>query len=58
MVAFVSDSSKEGTHYPDQKSVKDVSQEELLRSFEEFEDDSQELFNVSLSTAYSQVTGE
>jgi hypothetical protein len=36
MVTFISDPSKEGTYYPDQKSTKDVSQEELLHSFQDF----------------------
>jgi hypothetical protein len=48
IAAFVSDLSKAGTHHPDQKSVKDVSQEELLQSFEDFEDEAQQMFKVVL----------
>jgi hypothetical protein len=48
MVVFISDPSKEGTNYPDQKSTKDASQEELLHSFQDFENDIQDLFKVSL----------
>jgi hypothetical protein len=47
MAAFVSDFSKEGTHYSENGSVlKGCLQEELFQAYEDFENEAQELFKV------------
>lgn len=44
MVAFVSDPAKEGSHYVE--SASEHLQTDLFQSYEEFEDEAQELFKV------------
>lgn len=53
LVAFKSDFSKEGTVYPEEKWVKEVSQADLLASYEDFSEETKQLFKVrSLSTSF------
>jgi len=46
MVAFVSDYSKAGTHYPEAKWVKAATQEELFKTYDDFEEEAQWLFKL------------
>lgn len=52
LVAFKSDFTKEGSVYPESKWVKEVSGEEILETYEDFSEETKDLFKVSDSVPF------